>query len=82
MTSTHMSTRVPDLGTHVPVPSTHVPVPSTHVPDVSTHVPTEDSTDVFMMRFKQLKRRRPPADLSGVIDFDCPAHVDSKVCSD
>ena len=70
-----MSTCVPDLGTRVPDLGTHVP-------DLGTHVRTEDSTDVFMMRFKQLKRRRPPADLSGVIDFDCPAHVDSKVCSE
>ena len=75
MTSTHKSTRVPDLGTHVPDLGTHVP-------DLGTHVRTEDTTDVFMMRFKQLKRRRPPADLSGVIDFDCRAHVDSKVCSE
>ena len=32
--------------------------------------------DVFMKRFKALKKRNPPADLSSVIDVDNPSCLD------
>ena len=34
------------------------------------------SEDLFMKRFKSLKRRNPPADLSTVIDVDNATNID------